>query len=550
MAAAIAISFSSAFAQTDVTPSEIAPGDMPTTEPAAAPVQNSFDLSPVTGPRSRAGERAARAEPTQPSLKMWAGMNLAGVYTSNAGGGTSNNADEYVQGSINLGLHYEGPRLSADAAYTGTGDYYGRYHNLDRFDQNLNLVADAEVVPDTLLLHARGFAQPLSLTRVGTLSAGGGSVSGQNSRDTYGYTVAPEFRLRLSDIATSTTTATQGSVFFVQPSTGYAGSNPGTDLPQDTYSFDVSERIASGDYFSRLEWAMVGTYNYVSQKTQSERQYGGALNVTVGVTRWLSLVGTGGYSVFKSTVPLTRDLNGPIGMGGVQLSSGETFSLTIEGGEQHNFTSFEGSLQWAMTPLTALSAFASDNVTTPQATILSNLTTLASSKGGFSSGWADFGGAGSTNLQAPQGMVSPIPSYGLQIDNSIYRDRSAGVTLSHQSGRTTFTLSGFANIRDRLTVAATTPTLRTSVFGGTFGASRKLWPDLTGNANVSYSFANEFGGHDRILSAQGGLYYSMSENLDLYGSAEYLRRDGKALIGVPNPGSSEFIGMIGIRAHI
>ncbi|MDE2181821.1 MAG: hypothetical protein KGJ78_02240 [Alphaproteobacteria bacterium] len=550
VAAAFAVlALSPGWGQTDVTPSVIR--TMPT-----APAQSPFDLS---GP-SRA-QRGAATEGIAPEGQFDAGLDLAAVYASNAQGGPVSQADEYLRGQLNLAYQYMGPRLTASAAYALTGLYHARFNHLNRIENRLNLTADGEAYPETLFVHARAFAEPLQLTRVGSISPGGGSISDLNSRDTYGYSVGPELRFDLSDFASSTTSATQGGVFFVRPTTGNPGVAPPVALPQNTQSIDVSEKIASGPAFTQMQWTIVGSYDEQSQKAQTDRQYGGALSINYALTRWLAVVGTGGYSNFKATVPLTRDLNGPIGLGGVRLTYGTTFSLTVEGGIQHNFTSYLGSLQWAWSPLTQLMGFATDSVTTPQSSLLSNLTTLAAIPGGgfssgwsqygaTSSGWSDFGATSGEPLTSGSDIVSLVPTNGLPLDNAIYRDRSGGLTLSHTLERTTLSLSGFATVRDQLSKLPIEPTTRTSMFGGRLAAIRQMWPDLQGTAEVSYTFANEFGGHDRILSAQLGALYHMSDYIDLFGTANYIRRDGRNLIGVPNAALSDIVLMIGVKARI
>ena len=77
--------------------------------------------------------------------------------------------------------------------------------------------------------------------------------------------------------------------------------------------------------------------------------------------------------------------------------------------------------------------------------------------------------------------------------------------------------------------------------------TRKLRRDLTGNAGVSYSHADEFGGHDRIVTANAGLAYVLAKNLSSYLTGSYLQRESSGQVGVTNVPLSDFTAIIGIR---
>ena len=523
-------------------------------EGPVAPVGEHAGPAPeIQGPANAPAQAGPPASPA-PTFQWHAGADIAAGYTTNAYAASSPGdlSDEFTRAQINLSAQYLGPRLSANAAYSLSANYYARYHNLDRLENYLSAAAESEVITDTLFLHASAFATPTALTRVGSLSSSGGSISDLNSRDSYGYNFEPELRLHFEDFATSILTGTQAGVFFVRPSTG----NQGVPIPtignvQNALSTGVTEELVSGTYFGRLQWDLSGNYTEVNEQFQTERQESGTGTLSYALTRWLTVLGTGGYAEFKSTVPLSKNLNGPIGFGGFTLRNGEDFTLTAEAGTQYNYPVYQGSLRWTLTPLTSIVGDANDSVTTPQSNILSNL-------GNFSPGATGI----TTTPSGPQipssnsfgsfgqqfNSPTPVSPYGLSLDNFVYRQRRANLALVHTDERTNYTLSFYGTERDRLTSVVLPYGTRDSNYGVSLGATRQMRPDLTGGASISYSFANEFGGHDRILGLNAGVNYKLSQMFAVYLQTNYLDRSGAHLVGVPNIGMSEAEVLVGIQA--
>jgi uncharacterized protein (PEP-CTERM system associated) len=258
-------------------------------------------------------------------------------------------------------------------------------------------------------------------------------------------------------------------------------------------------------------------------------------------------VATVGYGQTTSSTPLTQNISGPIALAGIRYSYGPSFTLVAEAGTSNGFPTYLGSLNWNPTPTFAIVGSLTDTIATPQADILNNLSTLAASAEGVFS--AAQSGYPQTQAQAlfPQfATVSPISTLGLALDNSVYHDRSAQLSFVHQDERNQYGLSFFGDMRDRLSVTNDTTPATSSLYGMRFDATRKLRPNLTGHAGVSYSYANEFGGHDRIFTADAGLSYAMAKNLNSYITGQYLRRQSSDQI-VPDVPLSELSAIVGIR---
>ncbi len=499
-----------------------------------------------------AGDEGLGALPLPP-VTFSAFADLAQGYSTNSQGRSGgSDGDTFTRGRVGFLLHYDKQRLQADASYNLTGEYWSKFHNLNHLSQRLALDSRLTGIPEMLFVSANAFAAPTELTRVGALSAGGEPISRYNTSDTYGYSVRPEFLLRFDDYATSSLLASHGGVFFVRPSTDTTGTPPPITPAQNAYSTTVMEQVTSGTYFDRLQWSLTGSYGQFSQTTRTERQEEGLANLTYALTRPFKVFAIGGYSEYKSTVALTKNLSGPTALGGFSYTLGTDFYVTAEAGTQHNFPTYMGSARWSITPLTMFVAQATDEITTPQGDILNQLGQMGA-LGGGAGGSDAFGGYG--NIGGGLGLgsfggFSPYGSHGLSLDNSIYRIRNVDGSLIHTADRMQYTLSLFGTERDRLDVV-TNPQYpaRTSVYGVRGAVSRKFSEYLSGMVAAAYSRGNEFGGRDQIVSADANLTYHLSETIDLYLTDHFVHRQSTNLIGAPNGPLTDDQVLIGIRAR-
>ena len=479
--------------------------------------------------------------PAVPPVVFSGFADLAEGYSTNAqgfGGGGGSRDDTFTRGRIGFDLRYDKPRLTANLSYSLTGTYWSKNHRQNHLTNRLNLASKLTAIPDMLFITANAFAATADLTRLGPSSASGEPISRFNSRDTYGYLVRPQFLLQFKDYLKNSLSVSHSAVFFVRPATDPTAPPPPIAPAQNALSTSIMNELSSGSNFDRLHFSVIGSYTQSSQSVRSQRTEEGLVNISYAATHFLKVFGTGGYSDFKSSQKLAKNLSGPTGLGGITLTNGPTFELTAEAGIQNNFPTYMGSLRWEISPLTRIVAKATDAITTPQGDILSRLAQM---------GGGDFTNIG-TGLGA--GGNTPLSPGGLALDNSIFRIRSLDASLVHSDDFSTYTASVFANERDRLDVAPGTKLLpRTSVYGARAAASHKLGVNLTATMSATYSLGNEFGGHDRVFYGDAGLNYRLSEAIDLYLTDHYTHRESKNLLGFSNAPVSEDQIILGIRAH-
>lgn len=514
--------------------------------PMAALAQDPEVTPPPVPDTSAPVDQGAVSLPLPPVTFSVFGDIAEGYTTNSDSGGVGD--DSFTRGRIGLDLIYNKPRLQANVDYELTGEYWAKFHHLNHLSHRLNASSRLTVVPEMLFIGANAFASPAELTRVGDISAGGESVSRYNTRDTFGYSVHPQLVFHFEDFAISSLTASQGGVFFVRPSTATTGTPPPITPASDAFSTVVMEELSSGTYFGRLHWSLTGSYSQFSQTTRTQRQTEGLANLTYAVTRAIRVFVTGGYSEYKSTVALAKDLSGPTALGGITYTLGPDFEVTVEAGTQHNFPTYMGSANWKITPRTSFVAQATDSITTPQGDLLSRLGNGGDygAGGGFGSGGTIGAGLGLGSF----GGSSPFGPGGLSLDNGIYRIRSIEGSLMHSEELTHYTLSVYGTERDRLDMVSSATLPRTSVYGIRGTVTRDLMAKLHAMVGAGYSRANEFGGRDDIISADAQLTYNLSQSIDLYLTNNLVHRNSAKLIGVPNVPLTEDQVIIGLRARI
>lgn len=513
--------------------------------PAPALAQDQPEASAPSGGASSSEDTSGLDLATTPLPTFGGNIDLAEGYTTNAQGYAltpSNKDDTFTRGRLGLFLNYKRPRIDLHGAYLLTGQYYGRQHQADHLSNRLNLTSRTTVVPEMLFVTANAFAAPGELTRVGAISASGEPVSNYNTRDTYGYFVQPQLLLRFNDFAVSSTTVSQSGVFFVQPSTADSGTVPPVVPPKNSLTTAVTETLASGTNFDRLQWEIVGSYAESAQTVRSQKQAQAAGRLSYALTRSFRIFGVGGYSDYRTSTVLAKSIGGPFGLGGITYKEADDFALTLEAGIQNNFPTYMGSLRWNITPRTAIVADATDTVGTPQNGILGRLAGVSyASDGSFNDTGVGLG-------VGPINGYSPVGSGNLALDNSLYRMRSIRASFLHTDDRMQYTLTLYGDERDRLDVApGTSPLPRTSVYGVRARVSRQLNARMSAYVSGAYSFSNEFSGHDHIVTATGRLNYRLTESWNLYLSDFFVQRDNRHQTGVPNVPLTEDQVLLGIQ---
>ncbi len=482
-----------------------------------------------------------------PELQVFAAVSLAETYTSNGAGTVGNSHyDFYTQPGLHLGALEQSRRLMASLNYSLTGQYHARNHDLDQLIHQLNAMANAELLEQTLFLDVQASARPQSLTRTGSLTAVDGTPTNNNYRNTYSYAARPTLMHQFGNAVETDIWFSQSGIFFVTPSSANTVPLPGFFRPPtNSNTSAIGARISSLSDFVRLRWSLNASASDTYQSAhQSQKTRSALANFSYLISDDFAIIGTGGYRTYHSSFLLTKDLDGPTLLGGFQFTPSPNFNFYVQAGTQNNFPTYIGALTWDLSPLTTITARATDQVETPQQGQLGDLQNLGGSLGntpGPVSGGGSDSGLG--------GVSGGFLGSGLSLDNSIYRNRRIEATITHALERTQLSLGVYGTIRDRLDNIPSAPFLnrRNEVYGLRLAASRKIRRDLTGHAGFNASRANEFNGHDRILEGNLGLSYNASQTLSLFGDASVLNRESSGLVGFDNGSLTDVRVTVGIR---
>jgi uncharacterized protein (PEP-CTERM system associated) len=489
-------------------------------------------------------------------------VELAEIYNSNAfgtgapsssaffGTSTPTRSTFATEARLNLNLHDRTPRFQADISYSLVGDFYPQYSSLNSFQNYLNGLANAEIVPETLFLHATAFATPTFLTRLGILYPTPGVASTLNSQNSYGYVLTPYLVNRFGDIARSNFSVSRAEVAFGELGGTSVGPAPPFGSPANTVSNSISEQLTSLTFFNRFQWAILATAQETAQGGFHFTERLASADMNYAVTRQFTILSTVGYEKFKSSPMLTRDLSGLILLGGFHYAPSQAFQLTVKAGRQFNFPSYFGDLQYQITATSAFLLSVSDTVTTPQQRLLGGLNGI---------GTTPLGSFFPINSQLPDqsllpnlpppspGVISPLPLDGLPLDNSFSRYRTAYASLLHTMPRTSYSVRFYGTVQDYLSATTLPINTRQTVIGTTISASHSLRPDLSATISADYSAAREFNQLDKLFGLSGSLNYTISPVWSTYLSASYLNRTAGASLFVSTNNASDVIIAVGVR---
>ena len=490
-----------------------------------------------------------------------------GIGIANAGGGNYSGGDFITRLTLSLGAHDHTARFDGDLEYTLAGDAYARHPSYDGVYNYLNALGTATLIPERLVVRGSAFAAPILINGLGAIGAGNRPVAaGANSgiRDTYGYTISPDLMFRLGNFARSETTLNQSSIFFVQPGgASLSQTIPGSTAPTELISYGASERLSSGIDFNRLNWALTA---FAIKQTQSGADLSQATirgDFRYAVSREVVFFTDLGYQSITSKQGLSQSVSGPSAFGGIQYTPSPNFEADASAGSQFNSPSYVGNLRYQFAAFTSLSASVTDTVSTPAGRLIGGLGQLgANAQGNF------FNTNFQLNPTTPPGTVSgisafnPAPPDGAAITPTIFRYRSAYVTLLHIADRTQYRLTAYRTVYDTLSTVPLGITLpggsisvpvtirsRGTSTGADLEISRNMTPHLTGSLDANYSVQDALGGQYRLFGVSLNFSYLMTPQMQTFLNAAYLHRDSNAALVAVSPFSgslSDASIMIGI----
>jgi uncharacterized protein (PEP-CTERM system associated) len=292
-----------------------------------------------------------------------------------------------------------------------------------------------------------------------------------------------------------------------------------------------SETLASGTDFTRLSWNVNATMQEMDRPQGLFSEKVGVGHFQYAITRSISLLGTGGYDGIHNGIPLSRNLSGPIGTGGIALTLGEDFSLQFEIGEKYNDLSYQGSMRWNITPSGTLTGDVTDQITTPEGQLLGSLSSLVSTgNGGLVSSSALYGN-GTASSMASFDAQSPGS---LSFDQNISRYQNVTLNYSQEFPRDHAMIGLFATRQTILTTVFIGQPVNNS-WGMVTSFSHDLSRQLSATLGGGYTNFEELGGHANVYTVNGQLAYTLSPDTNVYFRTDYLIRDSSTSLQSLSP---------------
>jgi hypothetical protein len=387
------------------------------------------------------------------------------------------------------------------------------------------------VIPEYVTFSASAFAQPVVISNIGFVTANG-NLGSNGYRNSYGFNAGPDISFHLGDFATSATSAKYGAAYFTEPAgTSSFTGIPGVGGPQDTTMRTFSEKLSSGTDFTRLSWTAIAMLQEMDRPQGLFSEKAALGHFQFAISREISLLGTGGYDFIHNSIPLSRNLSGPVGTGGVALTLGEDFLLQFEIGQKYNDISYQGSLRWNIGPTAVLTGSATDTITTPEGQLLDSLSSLVStSNGGLASSSALYANGTAASLSS----FSAQQSGSLTYNQNISRYQRVSLAYSQDFSRDHATVEVYAMRQTVLdTVFVGLPV--NNSYGVTANIGHDLSRLMTASIGGGYANYEEFGGHANVYTANAGLNYTLSPDTSVYFRTDYLTRESSSALRALSP---------------
>lgn len=470
--------------------------------------------------------------------------DLSERYTTNALGSPPPTMSDFdTRAQLLLNATEQSSSANATFSYAGSVDYFARNSQRPVFSNNLFANGTLSVIPDHILLSARVFAQPDYQSELGNVAPLGEVLPPRaNSAfiNTYGFSIQPDLFFRIGDFLRSDLLPVYSGVYIDQP-TGTAVTLPaGTSVAQSEYSKSLTERITSGNDFTRLQWGAIANYTEVGQSNSGFTQRSATGQLSYAITQGWAVMAIGGYQSVTANSVLIKPSSGPVIMGGFSFDL-PTLTGQILAGEQFRSFSAVGHLNYQITPRMSLVAAASDTITTPLGSLLDQTTLLQSVVTGLASG----------QVQLPaSGILTNGQLYNIGLESEIARIRIATITYQYTIDDFTLSLTGFGSRQSALSPVAQGQNLDTQSVGLSPSIRYALSPDASVGGDMIYTDQTQPIGANTNYQFDVFGNYNLGERTTLYLQGTYFERSSDNALAAVSANSGNVSAMsilLGIR---
>lgn len=440
------------------------------------------------------------------------------------------------------GLYINGdtPRLSATFNYNPTAIEHVQATDQNQFIQNMAGNGTLAIVPD--LFFFDGYATSVNEDRAGGFGYGNqAQIPTSLSTQTTAYSGSPYLQFHFGDFGDEEVRYTLSQTVFSGNTGTIAGPVTGTNLGSISNSIqqELLSKFTTGEGLGRLKLTASNDYiDFSSADSLSSRQETTSVNAQYNISGPYSALSQVGYQrlVFAQESPL--NFTGPIWSVGGQYQPRDDRLISLTYGLNQGEYGYTGNVQYAVTPLTTVTASYTYQTLTEQQQILQGLGNTAQTAPGNPTNPATGGTvptqnptqAGNGTLINPTtGLPTAIQNPNLALQNAALRVHSllAGVTM--QGGERNFYSLNFNRTED---LAVTAGGLSQTTTGGYLTWNRDMSPYTQGTLsagyadNISSAVGTGTSAHIGILTFTAGLTYSLSDTLTAATTYSLTRQNG------------------------
>ncbi|HEX3755795.1 MAG TPA: hypothetical protein VHV26_12055 [Rhizomicrobium sp.] len=488
-----------------------APGGLATTAPPTM-------AAPAAGGQGAAPQRGGPGNLLPGLFDQFAlNADLSERYSSNAAGAPGGESDYDTR----LALGMSGTSTTAHSTlsfnYGFNADYFAHESQNVIISNYLNANAMAELVPEHVFLQAQAFANPVYINRAGNTGPAGVALPpGANGdlQNFYGYVIQPDFAFHLGDFLHSDLLPSYNAEYFVQQN-GSAVSPLGGSLPNNLSTLGITERLNSGDYFTRMQWGVIASYSQMNPSAGGLTQRSATGELSYAIDHGVSVVVDGGYQTVKADYALRDVLNGPIIMGGMQFDLAKLTGKVLVGEQYHSFSGV-GNLNYQLTPRLSLQAAAQDNVNAPGANLVTPGALISGLLQGIASGQIQLPPSGVMDLN---GLINLVG-----LENSIARFRTQTLSLLYNYGETSVTAAAFNTTQDTENPLPAGQNYNMRTTGVYANIGHQFSQDVSGGLNILYHDDRLEVGGASGMEYDASLNYRLNDTSSLYLVGDYYQR--------------------------
>jgi uncharacterized protein (PEP-CTERM system associated) len=368
-------------------------------------------------------------------------------------------------------------RLQGNFSYSPQVLKYATATDQDQILQNLFGTGTLTAVQDLLFFDAN--ASISNQSRLGGRGFGNTSqIPTSSSTQTIAYSGAPYAKFHFGDTGDAVVRYQYSETMFSGNTGPVASLTPGQTLGSLSNSTqnEGSAKFTTGEAFNLMQLSFALDYQRFDSATSS-RDESANVSGTYQLTRTLQQLASIGYerltysqSISQSTAP---NFGGATWSIGYKYQPREDREVMLNYGKSQGQNSFSGNANWAVTPLTTISASYSEQTETQQQELLQNIAQGTQTVPG-------------QIVNQQTGLPLSIANPNLALQNGVFRIKTLQAGASIQGGeRNHYTITLNRTEQDSPTTG--TSASNTTSNGGYLTWSRDLSPYSTGALSAGYS---------------------------------------------------------------